>query len=231
MSFAAGTTSGQTPLQPNFGGLKKSVAGYVQGASLTAVLSDAGVAINSAISKINTSTWHWLNKQTTLTPTADSKTMTIPADFKKPRSLMRLDSNSKEQGRITFQIPELFLGSEWDDSTSGDPSHYTVRNPSDDRLLTLNVPVSSGFLTLFPTLRLTYYARLLHFAGDGNTLGDLEAPPEMAEFLEWYAKWKVASTRGSGTQISAANTAWKELWRDLRADDFDEQTDYQRSRF
>jgi len=226
MSVAVGTTAAQTPLQPNFGGLKGQVAGYVQGKSLPAVLTDAGAAINSAINKINTKTWHWLNRQETLTLVTDQRTYTIAANFKKPYSLFRLDSNSKQQGRLVFQIPALFFATEWSDAISGAPEHYTVRNAPDDRLLTLSVPPSSTFVASFPTLQLSYYARLARFSDDGDTIGDLKAPPEVAEFLDWYAKWKVASTRGSASQIRTANTAWKEIWRDLRTDDFDEQSDY-----
>ena len=53
MSIGVGTTTAQTPLQANFGGLKKVVAAYVQGANITSILNDAGASLNAAIDKIN----------------------------------------------------------------------------------------------------------------------------------------------------------------------------------
>ncbi len=226
MSVAVGTTTAQTPLQANFGGLKGVVAAYVQGASIPSILAGAGAAINAGIDKINTRPWNWLNREATLTLVADTRTITIPANFKKPRKLTRRDSNSKTVGFYRFQIPQEFAMTDWDDRSSGQPTHYTVRNPSDDRLMTFNLPPTSAFVTSWPTARMTYYARLLHFSDSGDTLGDLGAPPELRNFLVWYGRWELSAIRSSATQTREAKTMWQQEWLSLIRDDTNEQTDF-----
>lgn len=226
MSIAVGTTSALTPLNSNFAGLKKRVAAYVQGSQLTSVLADAGLALNGAIDKLNTRNWHWLNRQSDLTLVADTSTYTVPANFKRPRAAELLDSSNNKKGYLSFQIAKEFQDTQWEDATSGSPRFYTVRNAVDDRLLTLNVPPSTSFVASYPTIRLTYFARLGHFSDNGDTLGDLEAPPEIANFLVWYARWDLATQRGAAGQIDRAEKAWRIEWKDLVVDDTDEQTDY-----
>ena len=226
MAVAVSTTSAQTPLGANFGGLKSAVAAYVQGQNLPGVLGDAGVAINSAIDRLNTRNWHWLNKQSDISLVADTRTYTVPANFKRPRKLEKLDASSKVVGWYDYQMPKDFLDTNWNDETSGQPYLYTVRNAVDDRLLTLNVPPTSAFVTAWLTARLTYFARLGHFASDGDTLGSIEAPPESKNFMLWYARWEIASMRGSPTQVRDARTAWRDEWNRLMMDDTNEQTDW-----
>jgi len=226
MSVAVGTTTAQTPLQANFGGLKSHVAAYVQGQNLASVLADAGAAINAAADKINTRNWNWLNKASAITLAADTKSYTIPANFKSPRSLIRRDTNAKQVGLYIYQIPKEFVNTAWDDTNSGQPTHYTIRNAPDDRLLNFNVPPSSAFATSWPTALLIYYSRMGHFASDGDTLGTLEVPSEIRNFLVWYARWEIASIRGSATQIRTAESAWRTEWNSLMMDDNNQQTDF-----
>ena len=226
MSIAVGTTTAQTPLQANFGGLKKVVAAYVQGANITSILNDAGASLNAAIDKINTKEWNWLNREVTLSLANDTRTITIPANFKKPRKLTKRDTNGKTVGRYIFQIPKEFANSDWNDVNSGSPMHYTVRNPSDDRLLTFSVPPTSSFVTTWPTARMTYKARMQHFSDGNDTLGDLGVPPELRNFLVWYARWEIATIRSTPTQVGNALSAWRSEWGSLIADDTNEQTDF-----
>jgi len=231
MSFAISAQSSvQVPGGPSFATLKKNVAGYVQGANLTNVLTDAGAAINAAVDHFNTRNWHWLNKQETLTLVADTRTVTVAANFKRPRKLERLDTNSKTVDDYGYQIPKVFEDTGWDDTESGQPQYYTVRNAVDDRLLTFNVPPSTAFITSWPTARLTYFARANHFSDDGNTLGSLEIPSEARNFLIWYARWELAAMRGTPTQINTANDAWMRAWVALMKDDNNLQTDWQSRR-
>lgn len=226
MSIGVGSSSALTPRQESFAGLKKQVAAYVQGSQLTSVLADAGYAINAAIDKLNTRGWHWLNRTEDITLEADTRTYTVAADFKKPFALLQIDSDSKEQGRIYYQMPKQFLDTEWSESSSGQPEFYTVRNVADDRLLTLSYAPDSVFVAKYPTLRLHYYGRLQHLSDDGDTLGDIKAPPEIRNFLVWHARWEIASMRGSRGQQEAAERAWRMEWRNLIADDNDIQTDW-----
>ena len=226
MGVAVGAHSVLTPQQANFGTLKKHVAGYVQGASLPSFLADAGAALNAAVDKINTRVWHWMNRQETLTLVADTRTVTVAANFKKPRNLEKLDTNSKTVGLYAFQPPKDFQDSFWEDTASGQPEFYTIRNAADDRLLTFNIPPSTAFVASWPTARFTYFARMGHFSDNGDTLADLEVPPELRNFLVWYARWELATIRGGAHQIAAARDAWVQEWRSLVADDTNEQTDW-----
>ena len=226
MSIGVGTTTAQTPLQANFGGLKGAVAAYVQSRNLPVALTDAAAALNGGIDKLNTRPWNWLNRESTLTLAADTRTITIPADFKKPRGLARRDTNSKTVGFYSFQIPKEFQNANYSDTSSGQPSVYTVRNAADDRLLTFNVPPTSAFATSWPTARMTYYARMLHFADDGDTIGALGAPPEVRNFLLWYGRWEIATIRGAASQVRESERAWKSEWVSLIRDDTNEQTDF-----
>ena len=148
------------------------------------------------------------------------------ADFKRPRKLAKLDTNSKVAGWYDYQIPKDFLDTNWSDSASGQPWVYTVRNASDDRLLTFNVPPSSAFATSWPTARLDYFARVQHFGDDGDTMGTLEIPPEVKNYLVWYARWEIASMRGDAGQIRIAEVAWRRGLQLLMMDDTNEQTDW-----
>jgi len=226
MSVTVGTTSAQTPQQSNFGGLKAQVAAYVQGQNQPSILADAGMAINSAIDHLNTRNWNWLLKQQTITLVASTATYTVNANFKRPRKLTKLDTNSKVVGWFDYQIPKAFLNANWGDVNDGDPWVYTVRNASDDRLLTFNVPPSSDFVTNAPTARLDYFARAQHFGADGDTMGTLEIPPEVKNYLVWYARWEIASMRGDAGQIRAAENSWQRAWKHIAMDDRDEQTDW-----
>lgn len=226
MSVVVGTTTAQTPLNASFGGLKGQVASFVQGQNLPAVLADAGAAINSAINKLNTRNWNWLLRQESLTLAADTRTYTIAADFRRPRKLEQWDTNSKTVGHYSYLITKDFFDCDFDNTSSGTPQYYTIVNASSDRLLTFNVPPSTAFAASWPIARSTYFARIQRFAADGDTIGDLKAPPEVSEFLDWYGKWKLATTRGSAMQIREAKEAWHEYWFALIRDDRDEQTDW-----
>lgn len=232
MSVAVGTTTAQSPLAANLAGLKKNVASYVQGASLTSVLGDAGVAINAAIDRLNTRNWNWLLKNQTITFVAATATYQVDARFRRPRKLTKLTTAGKRDGDLSYMLPKDFMDAVFDNSADGSPKYYTVRNASDDRLLELDLAPSSGFVAINPTATLAYYARLLHFADDGATLGDLEAPSEVSQFLVWYGRWELAAARGTASQAEAAERSWMRLWRDLVADDVNEQTDWTaRSRY
>jgi hypothetical protein len=227
MSVAVGTTSAQTPLASNFGGLKAHVAAYVQAQNQPGPLADAGAGINAGIDRLNTRNWHWLNRQSDLTLVADTRTVTVPANFKRPRKLEKLDTNSKVVGWYGYIIPKEFIDANFSDVASGQPSVYTVRNATDDRLLTFDVPPSSAFVASWPTARLTYFSRLQHMANDGDTLGGLEAPPELRNFLVWYGRWEMATMRGTAQQTRDAREAWMGEWAALMRDDTNEQTDWQ----
>ena len=226
MSVTVGATTAQTPSQANFGSLKGSVAAYVQGQNLPSVLSDSGIAVNAAIDHLNTRNWHWLGRQGTITLTADTRTYSVPANFKRPRKFSKLDTNSKTVGRYDYLIPKVFLDCDFDNTASGSPTVYTVRNASDDRLLTFDVPPSTAFATSWPTGTLSYFARMQHFADDGDTIGDLLAPPDVRNFLLWYARWEMAGIRGTATQVQEADRAWNRAWVALMKDDTNEQTDW-----
>lgn len=219
-----GSSTTLTPSTPNFGGLKKRVAAYVQGANLASVLSDAGEALNLAIDEINTDVWHWMNRQTTLALTAGTATVTLPADFKKPRACYKLNSSGSPQGRIYYQMPKQFENSEWE-IASGAPDCYTVRNAANDLLMTFNYNPSSAFVASYPNVRMDYYARVQHFADDGDTLSDIGLNPEATNFLLWFAREELSATRAPD-KLKAATQRRMEKWNSLRRDNNDEQTDW-----
>ena len=225
MSVGVGTSTALTPSVANFGGLKSAVASYVQGQNLPSVLSDSGVAINAAIDKINTRRWHWLNRVVDLNTVASTRTITLPADFKMPYALFVLDTSDNEQGRLAYLIPKMFHDSDFA-TTDGSPEAYTVRSASDDRALTFSCPPTAAWVATYPQVRLHYYARMLHFSDDGDTLDDLDVVPELRNFIVWHARSEMASIRGSQSQLAYADNRWKSEWVSLVADDNDEQSDW-----
>lgn len=226
MSIAVGKTTAQTPLQGNFGTLKRHVAAFVQGASIESILADAGDAINAAVDAINERNWHFLNRQTNLTLTADTRTIELPSNFKRPRKLEKLDASGNTVDHYDYQTPKSFQDTGWDDTNSGQPTIYTVRNAPDDLLLTFNVAPTSDFVTSWPTARLTYYSRMGHFSDDGDTISDLGAPPEVRNFLLWYARHELATMRGARDQIRSAERNMDRHWFSLMKDDNNQQTDW-----
>lgn len=224
MGIGVGTSSAQTPLNRNFGGMKKYVAAYVQGAQLTSVLADAGAAINGAVDFVNMNRWKFLHKSDTITLTADTASYTTPADLKRPLKLYRLNGSSERQGQIDFREQDVFFDELHAQTGSGFPTYYTIPSAGVRTLLLDRAP-SSDFVTQYPTLELRYYARLQNFSDDGDTIGDLNAPPELWSFLAWYARWDLASVRAP-RQADAAERHWKTMFTRLRADDLDTLTDW-----
>lgn len=225
MSVAVGTTTAQSPRNKNFGGLKSYVAAYVQGQNLSGVLSDAGMAVNSAIDYLNTTRWNFLHSSETLTLTASTASYTVAADLKRPLKLYRLNSSSERQGQINFKEHGVFFDELHSQTGDGFPTYYTIPS-SASRTLILDRAPDAAFVSQYPTLELRYYARILHFGSDGDTIGDLKAPPEVWTFLAWYARWDLACTRGSASQVTVAERHWNRLYDKLRADNFDTLTDW-----
>ena len=225
MSIGLGTSSAQTPLQRNFGGLKSYVAAYVQGADLTPVLTAAGVAINAAIDYLNMEKWGFLHKSGTITLNSTDSDYTTPADLKKPLKLFRVNADGNLDGIIRHKEHGVFYDELRTQLSNGYPGVYTIPSTAVRTLVLDRVP-SADFVTAYPTLSLRYYARLMHFADDSNTIGNLNAPPEVWLFLGWYGRWDLASTKSQFSQSDRAFKHWSALRKRLKLDDLDTLTDY-----
>jgi len=200
LSIAVGATTAQTPATKNYGALKRYVASWVHGANLPRVLTDAGIAINATIDMLNMETWMFLRKTHSITPTADDDTFDIPQDFDKPNALILLDSNGRPRRRIGYLDPKNFEDEFTYSPSSTHPTAYTVHNPSDELVLTMNHKVSQGFIDQYPTWRLRYFARLLHLAGNSETMADIGATAEVWTILGWGGRMELAGIRGGDVQ-------------------------------
>ena len=225
MAIAVGSSVAPTPGVSSFATLKKRVIQYVQGPNDPELLEMAGDCINEAIEKLATRTWNWSLIYQDISTAADTLSYSVSDNYKKPRMAHLLDSSSNENGRLHFQDEKRFWDVHRDRTSTGSPCFYTVHSRVSSGKLELSTKPSSGWVSLHPTIRFRYFATVSTLTSDGASPA---VPPEFEPFLIWYARWSLAAIRGVQVGfVDRAFATWKELWRDLVADDNNVLTDWE----
>lgn len=225
MATAVPASVQTTPAVKNFGSMKQDVANYVQMGDAPTELGIAGDAINSAISELNAFNWSWNLVYTDITFAASTGDYTIPANFRKPRKFIVMDSAGSEKTILAWEDPKTFMDYYKADNTDGTPHSYTVFNSVEYQTLSLNVPASSSWVASNPTGRLWYFRRLARLESDSDVL---VAPHEVEAWLKWQARWEVAAVYddAGASKIDRAAMKASMLWRNIRRTETDTQSDF-----
>jgi hypothetical protein len=225
MATGVPAASVYTPAPHSLAALKRDVLNYVQGTQSDSDLNDlAQRAINNGIDRINSRNWKQLINKDTLTLVADDADYGLSNDFKRPITLLRLDSSSNRDGRLDYLPLQTFYNEHRYATASGDPRWYTIQHKQ--RLLLLDVPVGSAFASAYPTLELWYHRRIPHLTGDADRI---DIPPEFERFIVNHAAAELAAMRGH--QVLSFVRQEEELaWSELKIDDNNTATDWSERR-
>ena len=209
------------PSPRTYESLKRDVLNYIQGTQDDTDLDSlAGRAINDGIDRINSRTWKKIVEKMDITTVADDDDYPLLLTVKEPMVLLELDSSSNRQGRLEFKDLKSFYTERPNATVSGTPSHYTIQ--PHQRMLLLDVPASSGYVSQVPTLQFWYFRRIPHLTDEANKL---DIPPEFERLVINHAAAMLAAIRGH--QVFNFVRQEEELaWRELIRDDNEVQTDW-----
>lgn len=158
-------------------------------------------ALNAAVDELNTEDWNMLEAIQDIPTAADTADYALNPDVKKPRHLHMLDSSGRRQWRVPFLSEKKFDTLRPFVSGSEDAQTYTIRYGR--RLLSFDSPVSSGFVSRYPTARLTYFRRLPHYTQGSSTLGPV--PSEFGRFVGLWGRYEYGLMRGmSSSEVDRA---------------------------
>ena len=228
MSVGVAASTAATPLAKNFAGLKRYVVNYDQGTNDPHLLNVAGEAINAGIHQMNTRIWKWSMTRQAITTVASDPDYSLNADYHKPRTLFRVNTDGNREGRLSWLDPKSFYDEHTWSNTGGTPGVYTVDRPLQTRLLLLNYAPTSDWVASYPTLHFYYLPRITLLSSDSDTMDTIKVPPEVWLLLGWYARWDFAMSRDqSVSKIDRADRMWRDLFKRLETDDNDEYTDWE----
>jgi len=221
MTTGVAASTVYVPGLSTLGSLKRDVLNYIQGTQDDSDLNNlAQRAINNGIDRINSRVWKQLVTKQTITLVADDDDYAMADDYKRPITMLRLNSSSNREGRIDFKPLQTFFNEHRDGTTSGDPRWYTVQHKQ--RLILFDVPVASSFATSYPTLEHWYHRRIPHLTADSSVL---DAPPEFERFIISHAASTLAAMRGHQV-LNFARQEEELSWKELRIDDNNTVTDW-----
>lgn len=224
MAVGVPSTAVLTPGNKNYAQSKRFVVNYVQGADDAELLDLAGDEFNNGIDRLNARVWNWNIKRQDITLVASTAEYDISSDHKKPRKLQLLDSSSYVVKAIGYCDTKTFWERHSNSATAGAPDKYTIETPLQRGKLVLDPIPGASFVSSYPTARLQYYARVEHLTQDADVL---KAPPEVWQFVAWYARWALALDRAAPANIvDRAYAHWRELENLLIRDDKNVVTDW-----
>jgi len=201
----------------------RDVAKYVLRQESDECLDLAVSGIKRGIDRLNLETWRWgLSFDDQPTVAGDTE-VSLQPDFSEPRRLMAQDPNGKEIYRIKYLGWAEFMREFPNASVDGTPVCYSIPNSQGIGSLSFNCPMSDGFVTQYPSVRLWYYRRLVYPSDSPEA--PLDCWPEAVDFLEWHAKTHVAATYAPLKVAFAKNQA-DEILRSLIAKNLS-QTDWE----
>lgn len=202
----------QSPASTAFSTLYTRALNYVLGTSDTNQVTVAKEGINEGILRLNTVDWWWSRIALDVTLVAGTQEYALGTTFRKPRACETLNTAGEVNGQLGWVDPKEFEAVYYDRSTTGSPSAYTIFNEFVNGMVTLSCPPSSGFIAVYPKLRLRYYRRTAVLSGDSDLLA---APTEVEPFLTWLARATLAA-HWAPEKVAFAETRAEKLWSLLR---------------
>lgn len=212
-----------SPSPRPFSALKNEVAGFVKMPDDPEALNVAGNAIRSAIRHYNTKTWKWNLVYQDIVLVADGWNYDLSNQVKEPRYAELLDSNGYSVGRLRYQDPRTFLEDNYPVTAAGTPTVYTLMDHHQYGTLQVNIAPTATAIASTPTLRLWHYKRIQHPQADAD---NLNVPSEVEAGILWKAKAEIAMVFDPKKYELALNEH-REQWKLLRADNSDEQHDWE----
>lgn len=180
----------KTPATRDWSQLRTDILNAVGLPGSTNAQARALAAQRRAVDMLNTHRWRMLLSYQDITLVAGTSEYDATAEFRAARQLLRLDSNGKAQGRISYMGFEEFDETYFDRSTSGTPCHYTVRNTAANYVIELSAPPDASFVSSYPTLRLRLFPAVQPLVGASDNFGaDQGVTAEMEFFVELYARY------------------------------------------
>jgi len=168
-------------------------------------------ALGSAARHINTRPWRWSLTFDDITTVLSTFDYSLPRDMNQPYNIEKLNSDSKPDGRIAYKDPKTFFLDHSRSTQDGTPSIYTIQGYHENGLLTLDTAPDQAFVTSYPTLRFWYLRSVLPPAVDS---GRIDVPSSVEHFMEWYAKWELA-TIYDPARASLAERHWRSIWQEI----------------
>ncbi len=177
--------------------------------------SDARDALNDGIDLMNSRQLKRVRGVATITLVVSTASYDLPSDFKAPINCIQLNSDGNRDGKLGFvasaEMEERYQYA----SSESSPCAYTVYDDAAVRELTLNYTPTSGYVTRYPQLRLTYSRRIPHMV---NPTDVVQVVPEWNSWLKWQARATMASSRDPKRyQIAAREAAFR--WDNLLTED------------
>lgn len=212
-----------SPGARTFGQLKNELARYVKMPTDSEALSVCGDAIVDAIRYYNAKTWKWNITYQDITLVVNTADYDLSSQVKEPRYAELLDASGNSVSRLKYQDPRSFLEWNFPITASGSPDCYTLMNNHATGTLTVNYAPTTDFITSYPTLRLWYYRRIQHPTADSD---EIDVPSEAEGGIIWKAKALVTQVYDP-KKVQLAEQEHAERWRLLRADNSDEQHDWE----
>ncbi len=188
-------------------------------AELTAIV-DRSLA--DAVDFINSRNWNRIGNIQTVTLTVSVRDYSLATDFRAPRYMELLDSSDKPKGRVYFRPEKIFHDIHGDEGLAdGQIEVYTILH--DTREIRFNRAPDANFIGQFPKTRHRYFKRIARMSTASDTI---DAPPEFALLVGWYARDEVSAVRGNVEKQQIAFQRWNEIHRELSGDDSDDMTDW-----
>lgn len=220
-----------TPAPRALSVLQDVVQKYVGNPSDAEAATLATEALNDGIRKLDARDWFWSLGSEDVTLAADAADRVLATNTaRKVRHVDVLNTSDKPVSFLRFKDAKSFEIEHPDRSASGTPRIYTAFNLINDGTITLDVPPSSGYIAVNPTLRVRMFRRLLYYATSTDTLTTLLggtgfAPVEVESFLQWHASAYLGLRylEASNPKVVRALQLADEIWNRLIADDLEPQ--------
>lgn len=192
MGRGLASSTDSSPGKRSLAELRKYLLAYTQTPPEDAESNDlATIAVNTAIDRLNTENWIKTIKIQDVTLVANQSLYEAQLDVKQPRHAHLLNASSQKKGRLYYVDPKSFDMEAQEVTGSGNPSCYTFRH--NERVWELDTPVSSGFLTQFPTLRFRYFRFFPHLVNPSDAF---DAPGSFWSFVGWHGRADFAAVKG-----------------------------------
>lgn len=205
--------SGQPGISGGSGGgstLVTQVASAVGGADEDNVRLQALDSLNRCRNEINMHDWRFLKRTVSSTAfVAGTATYSLPAVFKSPSFFRLLDTNSKQYRDLIYVDDATKTHSLTQQTHTGPPSIYSLRNSFADGLITFYPVPDAGTVTSY-TWAGEYYTRMLIISDDSVARDDI--PEEMANVLVAGGQYYLVSEREKGNP-SIVNHKWQDYQR------------------
>lgn len=209
------STWSPAPPADTYGLVQKLVAGYVLMPTDDEVLEAAAAGIRRAIDRLNTRPWNWALTYDTITFVAGTQEYTVDQGFKAPRNFSLRDASAVDTDRLKFLPWGSFLKEIQDGRSSGSPLYYSGANVNGFGVIRLDLSPDANFVSLYPTGRLWYFARVAYPASSGTSLG---VTSEAVAFIQASAEGFTADRYAVDKALSAYSRA-ERLFHELVVDD------------